>query len=400
MFLSSKKEKEFKRKIEKLKEKNKELKKENAILKGIKDAMPDPYYVRDMDYNVILWPKAMQEVTGYSEKEAKEIDCGDIFKADVCEDCPTQKCVKSRDFLKDAEVEVFDKQDNKLTSLVSNAGVYDEDGEPIGAVEIVKDNTLYANLRTNLEVNSEQLGSVSQELAATSEEVSSLSMQLSEQSETSVNEAKKGMKLSNEVAKKATNCNDFAIDVQEEISEMSNSMSETVELTNKLKKKSESIVGIVDTIKEISSQTNLLALNASIEAARAGEAGKGFAVVADEIRNLAENSDESSDEIMENIDEISNLIRLTAENISQTEEKTESSENIIKKLLELIKDIDKSTEQLASITESMHDVSESTSNASEEQSVSMEEVANVSQDLAEIAQTLQHEIKKLENVDM
>ncbi len=30
------------------------------ILKAIQSAMPDPYYVRDMEYNVILWPEAIQ----------------------------------------------------------------------------------------------------------------------------------------------------------------------------------------------------------------------------------------------------------------------------------------------------------------------------------------------------
>ena len=80
----------------------------------------------------------------------------------------------------------------------------------------------------------------------------------------------------------------------ENIKDLVNSTSKTVDLLGESTREIGAITGM---ISQIASQTNLLALNAAIEAARAGDAGRGFAVVADEVRKLAEQSARAAKEI-------------------------------------------------------------------------------------------------------
>ena len=88
----------------------KRLKLENAQLKGIQSAMPDPYYVRDMNYNVVFYSEAMEKLTGYTADEAKKMKCYQLFNSDVCipkKECPTDHCIQVKQFFRDASADFY-----------------------------------------------------------------------------------------------------------------------------------------------------------------------------------------------------------------------------------------------------------------------------------------------------
>ena len=152
--------------------------------------------------------------------------------------------------------------------------------------------------------SSTDISAVMEELSASMEEVSATVSNINSSAEV-VNDNVI------ELATASDNLYNYATDMQSRASELEkNAVQSKQNATNMIEnilttltkaiedsKSIDQVNGLTGEILNISSQTNLLALNASIEAARAGEAGKGFAVVADEIRQLADSSRDTANNI-------------------------------------------------------------------------------------------------------
>ncbi|SDB83034.1 methyl-accepting chemotaxis sensory transducer with Pas/Pac sensor [Pelagirhabdus alkalitolerans] len=136
-------------------------------------------------------------------------------------------------------------------------------------------------------------------------------------------------------------------DINEKVHQVASVYQDNEATLTSLQQQTESIQGIVQTIRKIASQTNLLALNAAIEAARAGEHGRGFEVVAQEVRKLASGVEESIVEIRQKIEGITGEMNQMVESTSGVKENVERAQANIQTATSDFQDVLSSSEALA-----------------------------------------------------
>lgn len=292
-----------------------------------------------------------------------------------------------------------------------------------------KQSNMLAETSIYVSEGTEQIASTMQEIAAGAESQAGHATHLSEEMGTFAH-AIEGMAdrssnvttNANEILMMSKNGYSLMTSSTEQMKKIDGIMEGAVNRVRQLEKQSSEISQLVEVIKQIAAQTNLLALNAAIEAARAGEHGKGFVVVANEVRNLAEQVNNSVDEITSIVSgvqhETVDVVRALEVGYKEVEQGTVQIQDTQKTFGVIQTNLEKITEDIQVVMKSIQEISqtsmsmnlkvqeiatisegsaagvEETSAATQEVTTSMDSVSSSAQDLQGLSSRLTQVIRQ------
>ena len=362
------------------------------------DKIETPIMAIDNDYNILYMNEFGAKLGDTTPEKLRGGKCYDHFKTSDCrtENCACAQAMKS---LTTAHSETdAHPGDLDLEIKYTANPIYDDNGNLVGAIEIVLDQTEIIQAQKRMVAIADKAEAISQRLSSASEELAAQVEQVSRGSEVQrdrIAETATAMEQMNatviEVAKNASNAAESSSNASDQANEGAGVVEQAVksisgvhtaargmqENMRDLGKQAESVGEVMTVISDIADQTNLLALNAAIEAARAGDAGRGFAVVADEVRKLAEKTMGATQEVGRSIQAIQDAVRSNIDDMDEAAEAVEQATTLANKSGEALKSIVELVTRSSNMVEGIATASEEQSAASEQINTAIEEVNRI-----------------------
>jgi len=142
-----------------------------------------------------------------------------------------------------------------------------------------------------------------------------------------------------------------------EIDLMATESQQAMSAMERLAHQAQEVGKIIGVIKELVGDTELLAFNAAIIAAKAGDEGKGFAVVADEIKDLADRTTDSAQDIQRIIQAISKdteealtAVEATVKRVSQGKENSLRTGDALNQIVHSVDLASAATDEISQLT--------------------------------------------------
>ncbi len=117
----------------------------------ILESISDGVFTVDLNWKIMSFNRAAEEITGISRDEAIGRQCWNVFRSNMCEgECALKKTMKEGKSFVSTSTYIINSEKKRIPITVSTSLLKDEKGKILGCVETFRDHSLVEELRKEL----------------------------------------------------------------------------------------------------------------------------------------------------------------------------------------------------------------------------------------------------------
>jgi len=118
----------------------------------ILESISDGVFTVDLNWHIMSFNRAAEEITGIPRAEAIGRHCWEVFRSNMCEgDCALKRTMKEGKSLVSTSIYIINSEKKRIPITASTSLLKNENGEVLGGVEIFRDHSLVEKLRKELD---------------------------------------------------------------------------------------------------------------------------------------------------------------------------------------------------------------------------------------------------------